>query len=340
MSGASTRTPTPSRSASTRTSTSARRRRAPCGWGRRRPPSRRRSSRATPTCSRASSSTSLARRPRRRPTGDERERLVPAAQDLRGRDRRPASSPSGRTRSRTRCSRRASRGDGEELPLRTAQARLAAIAGYAERDALGERRARGLGGLQRRAPRAARRARRAARPSVRGVADPVARNEEEKGISLRPLLRRRRPARVESDRRRSTPQRARWLDAPARPGARGRCPRVVPHGLDAAALAARVDLHEGAVACRSASRRSARSASTSRPSPGIRLDLDDRPQKSPRACVIAVRPAARRAPDHARAGRAARLRGVPARGRPRAPLRGLRPRRCRTPSAGSRATTR
>ena len=34
----------------------------------------------------------------------------------------------------------------------------------------------------------------------------------------------------------------------------------------------------------------ARSASTSRPSAGIRTDLEDRPQKSPRACVIASDP--------------------------------------------------
>ena len=68
-----------------------------------------------------------------------------------------------------------------------------------------------------------------------------------------------------------------------------------------------------------------RSASTSNAQPNIKLDLDDRPQKSPRACVIASDPPKRRAPDHARAGRPARLPGVPARGRPRAALRRLRP---------------
>ena len=41
---------------------------------------------------------------------------------------------------------------------------------------------------------------------------------------------------------------------------------------------------------RSASRRSQHSASTWTSMPGIRLDLDDRPQKSPRACVIASDP--------------------------------------------------
>ena len=59
--------------------------------------------------------------------------------------------------------------------------------------------------------------------------------------------------------------------------------------------------------------------------PNIKLDLDDRPQKSPRACVIPSDPPKSRPPDHARAGRPPRLPGLPARGRARAPLRGLRP---------------
>ncbi len=59
--------------------------------------------------------------------------------------------------------------------------------------------------------------------------------------------------------------------------------------------------------------------------PNIRLDLEDRPQKNPRACVIAVRSARGRAPHHARAGRARRLPGVHARGGPRAALRRRRP---------------
>ena len=57
----------------------------------------------------------------------------------------------------------------------------------------------------------------------------------------------------------------------------------------------------------------------------IRLDLDDRPQKSPRACVIASDRTEGRAPDHPRAGRPPRLPGLPPRGGARAPLRGLRP---------------
>ena len=51
-----------------------------------------------------------------------------------------------------------------------------------------------------------------------------------------------------------------------------------------------VDVHEGA-RDRGLPRHARRgSASTSRPTRNIRLDLEDRPQKSPRACVIASDP--------------------------------------------------
>ena len=53
-----------------------------------------------------------------------------------------------------------------------------------------------------------------------------------------------------------------------------------------------------------------------------------------------VRPAERRPPDHARPGRAARLPGVPARGRATRSTTRASTRRCRTRSASSRATTR
>ena len=59
--------------------------------------------------------------------------------------------------------------------------------------------------------------------------------------------------------------------------------------------------------------------------PNIKPDLDDRPAEGAARLRDRVRPADRRPPDHAGAGRAARLPGVPARGRPRAALRGLRP---------------
>ena len=57
----------------------------------------------------------------------------------------------------------------------------------------------------------------------------------------------------------------------------------------------------------------------------IHLDLDDRPQKSPRACVIASDPPKVVHLITRAHGRAPRLPGVHARGGARAPLRGLRP---------------
>lgn len=75
---------------------------------------------------------------------------------------------------------------GQELPLRTAQAQLAVLAEYAEREE--------LGGLQADVSATLNPARleliTAAEPlaaDLSGIADPVERNEEEKGISLREL---------------------------------------------------------------------------------------------------------------------------------------------------------
>ena len=60
------------------------------------------------------------------------------------------------------------------------------------------------------------------------------------------------------------------------------------HGSGASRRSSRPTRRSGA--CRSASRRCVRSGSTSTAEQGIRPDLEDRPQKSPRACVIASDP--------------------------------------------------
>jgi len=99
---------------------------------------------------------------------------------------------------------------GEELFLRSAQARLAVEPGYADRDALGaavletsssfndERRSLLVTQNELEA-------------DVTGVADPVARNEAEKGVPLRPILDAVDGARVASTAA-FTPQSERWLD--------------------------------------------------------------------------------------------------------------------------------
>ncbi len=126
--------------------------------------------------------------------------------------------------------------------------------------------------------------------------------------------------------------------AAARRRARRRAVEL-PHRLHAPALAARGDLHEGSRdGDLPADPRGARlrpvgaaehQARSRRPAAEVAARLRDR-----------ERSAEGRPPDHARPGRPARLSGVPARGRPRAALRRLRSRRCRTSSAASRATTR
>jgi hypothetical protein len=175
---------------------------------------------------------------------------------------------------------------GEELPLRTAQARLAILPAYRDRDELGSLANAESAGFNddRRELLAAGEALEA---ELSGEPDAIARNGEEKGISLRELERA-----LDAAARESAPAydalRGRWFDRLLGPE-RDDVPtsnhtsylrRLSPLestytkeravevcmatlealGLDMAAL------------------------------PGIRLDLDDRPQKSPRACVIASDP--------------------------------------------------
>ena len=176
--------------------------------------------------------------------------------------------------------------DGEELPLRSAQARLAVEGDYARRGALGEAVLEVSAGLNddRRSLLADRHE---LESDVTGIHEPVMRNEAEKGVRLRPILDAVDRARVES-----TPifssQRELWLDRLLGPE-RDQVPtsahmawirrlsplestytkeRSVPVCL-ATLVALGLDLDAAK---------------------GIRTDLEDRPQKSPRACVIASDP--------------------------------------------------
>jgi hypothetical protein len=175
---------------------------------------------------------------------------------------------------------------GEELPLRTAQARLAVLPVYGDRDELGSL-ANAVSATFNDDRRELLAAGEALEAELSGEPDAIARNGEEKGISLRELERA-----LDAAARRSAASydslRERWFDRLLGPE-REQVPtsnhtsylrRLSPLestytkeravevcmatldalGLDMAAL------------------------------PGIRLDLDDRPQKSPRACVIASDP--------------------------------------------------
>jgi hypothetical protein len=175
---------------------------------------------------------------------------------------------------------------GEELPLRSAQARLAILTGYGDRDELGE-----LHGDASATFNEARldllRAAEELEAELSGQPDPVARSEEEKGISLREL----EGALVAAAEQTATSfaaLRERWFDRLLGPE-RAEHPtsnhssflrRLTP--LDSTYTKER----SVEVCLDTLERLGFRMADD----PNIRLDLDDRPQKSPRACVIASDP--------------------------------------------------
>jgi hypothetical protein len=175
---------------------------------------------------------------------------------------------------------------GEELPLRTAQARLAITVSYAERDALGEAALDLSAGFneERHSLLAARERLEA---DLSGVTSPVARSEAEKGVHLRPILDAVDAASVETAAA-YVAARERWLDVLLGDG------RDQQPSFSHVAWLRRLSplestyTREGAVpVCVGTLRALGLDIEAS---PGIRLDLDDRPQKSPRACVIASDP--------------------------------------------------
>jgi hypothetical protein len=170
----------------------------------------------------------------------------------------------------------------EELPLRTAQARLAVIASYPDREELG-RLSADLSASFNEQRLEVLRASEQLEADVSGIDEPVVRNEEEKGISLRELegaLARTSEAAddVYARLRQAWFERLLGPERDERPSSyhvayvRRLSPlesiytkeRAVPICMD---TLARLGLDLEA-------------------EPNIKLDLDDRPQKSPRACVI------------------------------------------------------
>jgi hypothetical protein len=176
--------------------------------------------------------------------------------------------------------------NGEELPLRSAVAQLAVIPGYADRDVLGE--------LHRRKSAEFNddrlellRAYEELEADLSGELDPVARNEEEKQISLRELesVLRSASEQVETaflELRETWFERLLGPDREPQPSHAhmGYIRRLSP--LDATYTKERAT--EVCLATLSAL---GFDLAADR---NIRLDLDDRPQKSPRACVIASDP--------------------------------------------------
>jgi hypothetical protein len=175
---------------------------------------------------------------------------------------------------------------GEEMPLRNAQAKLAVLLSYADREELGEIQAAASAKFNEERLDLLRATEELA-ADYSGIADAVARNEEEKDISLGELSRALHAASVDStesygvlrdrwftkllgDEREDVPSSyhtayMRRLSPLESTYTKDRATEICLQTLDALGF----DLNA---------------------QPNIKLDLDDRPQKSPRACVIASDP--------------------------------------------------
>ena len=176
--------------------------------------------------------------------------------------------------------------DADELPLRAAQARLAVEPDYPRRDALGAAVVEVSASFND-ARRGLFRDRNALEAEVSGIADPIVRNEDEKGVSLRPILDAVDRARIESTAA-FTPQRERWLDrllGPEREETPASAHMAWVRRLSP--LEATYTKERSVPVCLTTLRSIGFDLEAER---GIRPDLEDRPQKSPRACVIASDP--------------------------------------------------
>jgi len=174
---------------------------------------------------------------------------------------------------------------GEELPLRSAQARLAVLADYGQRDELGALQAEVSASFNDRRLDLVR-AGEGLEADVSGEADPVRRSEEEKGISLRELADVLGQASAKVDETYAA-MRERWFDRLLGPER-----DAVPTSFHMAYVRRLSPLEstytkERAVEiCLDTLAQLGFDLEKER----IKLDLEDRPQKSPRACVIASDP--------------------------------------------------
>ncbi|HEY8316748.1 MAG TPA: hypothetical protein VIG35_07785 [Gaiellaceae bacterium] len=175
---------------------------------------------------------------------------------------------------------------GEDMPLRAAQAKLAVLDAYADREELGE--------LERTESatfnpdrRTLLEARELLEADVTGDPDPVARNEEEKAISLRELERVLVAASdvttAAFDRLRDT-----WFEKLLGPERAAQPSNAHVHYLRRLSPLESTYTKDGAVDICLATTLALGFDMTA--IPNIRLDLEDRPQKNPRACVIPSNP--------------------------------------------------
>ena len=176
--------------------------------------------------------------------------------------------------------------DGDELPLRTAQARLAVLPEYGAREELGALAAE-LSATFNPDRLALLRAGEELEADVSDEPDPVARNDEEKAISLRELLAALEEAGAVLDNAFAR-LRERWFDRLL-----GAEREAVPASFHMAYVRRLSPLEETYTRERAVEvclETAARLGFDLADEPNVRLDLEDRPQKSPRACVIASDP--------------------------------------------------
>ena len=176
--------------------------------------------------------------------------------------------------------------NGEELPLRTAQAKLAVLPEYGDRDELGSL-ANAVSARFNDDRRDLLGAGEALEAELSGEPDAIARNGEEKGISL-PELERALDAAAQASAGVYDRMRQRWFEKLLGPDRED-----IPTSNHTSYLRRLSPLEqtytkERAVPVCMATLNAI--GLNMDEMPGIRLDLDDRPQKSPRACVIASDP--------------------------------------------------
>src|SRR3954462_15527436 len=175
---------------------------------------------------------------------------------------------------------------GEEMPLRNAQAKLAVLPSYADREELGRIQAEASATFNDERLDLLRATEELA-ADYSGIADAVERNEEEKGISLRELSRALKAASDDS-----APSyaalREQWFGRLL-----GDDREDVPSSYHTAYMR-RLSPLESTYTKERATEICLRTLEAlgfdMNAQPNIKLDLDDRPQKSPRACVIASDP--------------------------------------------------
>jgi hypothetical protein len=175
---------------------------------------------------------------------------------------------------------------GEEMPLRNAQAMLAILGDYREREQLGELQAEASAQFNPDRVELLAKAE-ALEAEVSGVVDPVARNEDEKEISLRELERTLAAASSAADDAWAQ-MRARWFDRLL--GSERDDVPVAFHSSYMRRLSPLESTYTKDRAVSICMATLSRLGFDLENDENIRLDLDDRPQKSPRACVIASDP--------------------------------------------------